>query len=235
METKKISEFKFLATLVFGGVIFGMFLYIILKGDFKNAYLSFSCVGLCFLFSLLFIKLTSKKILITLALATNVVADYFLILTPSEENKLIGLGIFCGVQFFYLVYSLLLNKSIGVRIVNISLRVALCLIAYYVLPKYFSLSVLELVAVMYILNFLVSLLVVLCHIKTEWLLFVGLLLFFACDIFVGLAEGGFALLNLTGNFVDFVLTKNVHFWFYIPGLFLIATSSVWASKKKLNV
>lgn len=234
MEKKKVSGLKIFATLLFAGAIFGIFFYVIFKGDFKPAYLSYSCVGLCFLFSLLFIKLNSKKILITLAFATNVVADYFLILAPSTENKLIGLYVFCGVQLFYLIYSLTLNQSIGAKIINLAFRVALCLLAYLILPKYFVLGTLELVALMYIINFFVSLLVFLIHIKTEWLLLIGYLLFFVCDIFVGLSEGGFAILNLTGPFVDFVLSHNVHMWFYIPGLFLIATSSVWAKKKEIK-
>lgn len=236
MEKNKTSVFKIIATIVFAVLVFASFFYYIFgnfgeESNIKPQYLVYACVGLCFLFSLIFVKLNFKKIVISLALASAVVADYFLVLNPSEENKLIGTCIFCVFQFLLMVYTLRLNGSVGTRIVNLAVRVALCLIAYFVLPSYVELGTLELIAVMYALNFLVSLVVLLFNIKTEWLLFLGCLLVFLCDIVIGLKNGGFVLLNLSGSFVDFLNSRAIEIYLYIPGLFLIATSSVFAKNK----
>ncbi len=228
MEKKNINILKILATILFAVAIFGAYFYVIFKGDFSTPYLSYGCIGACFVFAFLFIGKSLKKCFLCLALATNVVADYFLVLMPSQENKLIGLCVFCGVQFFYFLYTLVLAKGNGTRVINIALRVALCLLAYFLLPKYFVLSTLEMISVMYILNSFVTLLILLIHLKTEWLTFIGFLLFFICDVFVGLTNGGVEVLGITGAFVEFIFKYNIVFYTYIPGIFLIATSSVWS-------
>lgn len=233
MKDKKVSIFKIFATILFAAAIFAGYFYVIF-GKFtpemkiQPEHIRYALVGACFVFSLLFTRLSAKKILITLALAINVAADYFLILMPSEENKLIGTCIFCGVQFVYFLYTLYLNKSIGLKVINMAIRVGLCLIAYFVVPNYFTVGTLEIVAMMYIINFAVSLVIFLFYIKTEWLLFLGFLLFFVCDIFVGLTNGGIDILGITGAAADFLRSYDIAFYTYTPGLFLIASSSVWS-------
>ena len=79
MEKKKISVFKILMTILFAAAIFGSYFYIIF-GEFKpplnSTYFYFGSVALCFVFSLLFMKMQAKKVLVTLALAVTVVADF---------------------------------------------------------------------------------------------------------------------------------------------------------------
>lgn len=240
MKNNKISAFKIIMSIMFAILVFGAYFYFIFgnfplkisKFEVEPQYLSFACICICFLFSLMFIRKSPKKILITLALAANVAADYFLVLFPLPENKLTGVCIFCGVQFFYLIYTLVLNRGRGTRIVNIATRVALCLLIYFILPNYIVLSTLELVSLMYIANFFVSLLVFLLHIKTEKLLFLGFLLFFACDIFVGLTNGGASFIPMNAAFLNFIFSYDIAFYCYIPGVFFVALSSMWAKKKK---
>lgn len=237
MEKKKGLIFKVFMTILFAALVFGAYFLIIfweIPADIglKQSYLYYGIVCACFLFSLLFIRKDAKKILLTLALAVHVAADYFLILMPSEKNTFIGLCVFCGAQFVYFVYTLFVNKSIGMRILNIATRVALCLVAYFVLPLYFTLGTLELIAVMYIINALITLLTFLFYIKSQWLLFIGFLLFFACDIFVGLTSGGAVILGITGKFLEILATYPLAFYCYVPGIFLIASSSVWERKKE---
>jgi len=235
MENKKSIIFKVLMSIIFALGVFGMLAYVvacqILKKSCPSNILIFACIGACFIFSLMFVKIKNKNLLITLALAVNVVADYFLVLMPSEKNKLIGLCVFCGVQFIYLIYSLMLSKGVGLKIFNIALRVTLCLLAYFILPRYITLaSSLEMIAVMYILNSFVTLLVLLCNLKTQWLMFFGFLLFFVCDIFVGFTNGGIEILNITGPFVEFLAKYDMTLYCYVPGIYLIALHSVWAKK-----
>ena len=235
MKEKKVSVFKVILTVLFAAAIFAGYFYVIF-GKFtpemkiQPEHIRYALVGACFVFSLLFTRLSAKKIFITVALAINVAADYFLILAPSDENKLVGLCVFCGVQFMYFLYTLYLNKSIGLKVINMAVRVGLCLLAYFLVPNYFTVGTLEIVAMMYIINFAVSLVFFLFYIKSEWLLFLGFLLFFICDIFVGLTNGGIDILGITGAAADFLRTYDIAFYSYVPGLFFIASSSVWAKE-----
>ncbi|MGN1201021.1 MAG: hypothetical protein ACI4R8_02000 [Candidatus Caccovivens sp.] len=233
MEKRNFLIFKICISIAFAMLIAGAYFYVIFAGDLNPAYLSFGCICACFCFAFIFIGKGFKKFFIILALAVNVASDYFLVFNPSFENaQLIGLCLFCGVQFFYFLYTLTLAKGNGTRVVNLAVRVALCLLAYFILPKYIVLSTLEMIAVMYIINSLVTLLILLLHIKTEWLIFIGFFLFFVCDIFVGLTNGGVELLGITGAFVDFINKFDIAFYTYIPGIFLIALSSVWEKKQQ---
>lgn len=238
-KSRSLKIFKIVMTILFAGVLVGALVWLELKGDFDKPYLTYGAVGASFLFSLIFIRKSASKMLLTLALAIAVAADYFLIfanygildITVYARNQLIGLCIFCGLQFVLLVYTMMLNKGAGVRIVNLASRVALCLIAYFVLPLYFTLGTIETIAVMYIINFAVSLFFVMIHIKTQWLLFLGLFLFFVSDIIVGLVAGG-GLLGVNTNIVDFFVKYNIQYYCYIAGLFLMACQSVWCKKKE---
>lgn len=233
MEKKKVNVFKLLISIIFAVAILGAWGFVIWKGEpFDKKYLSYGAIALCFLFSLLFIRKMSKKVLITFALAANVAADYFLVFsTLTEQYKFLGVCIFCGAQFFYLLYTLSLAKGNGERVINLGTRVALCLIAYFILPRYVTLTLLEMIAVMYAINFVVTILFTLFHIKTEWLTLLGLILFLLCDLHIGLVNGGMELLNITGEFADFLLARDWAYYVYIPGVFLISLSSVVAKKK----
>lgn len=235
MEKRK-DYFKIIMSIVFSIAILGAFVYVIWKGeiDASHPYLYYGTTCASFLLSLIFIRKCSKKILITLALALNVAADYFLVFDTSIANaQIIGMSIFCGVQFVYLVYSLTLSKGNGMRVLNVAVRVALCLGAYLILPMYFTFSWLELIAVFYGINFLISVIIFAIHMKTEWLLFVGYFLFFLCDISIGLVNGGIDMLGLAGTpFAEILMTYNFAFYFYVPGTLLISLSSVFAKKDK---
>lgn len=218
-------------TVVFTLLVGGVMLWVYFKGDFERRYLTFALTGLSFLLSLIFIGKNVKKILITSALACAVAADYFLVFSVlTWKNQLIGLCLFCGAQAILAAYTVVLNKSNGRRVINLASRVVLCLVAYFVLPLYFTLGTLEIIAIMYAINFVVTIFVVLLHIKKEWLLFLGLLLYLLCDLSIGLVSGA-ALIGLSAGFVKALVDANLTFWAYYPGLLLIAISSVFAKKK----
>ena len=208
-----------------------MFLYVCIRGSANDPYnaLSYASIGASFLLSLIFVRKSPKKILITLALGINVVADYFLVLMPSEQNRLIGVCIFLGVQFAYFLYTMFLVKGIGLKIVWIAIRVALCLLAGFLVPLWLKLDTLEMISLIYIVNSFVTLATIAFHLRFEWLTFVGYFLFFACDIFVGLTYGA-GLLGITGTFLNILLNYDIAFFLYVPGIFIIALSSVWEFK-----
>lgn len=237
MEKKSVLIFKIISTIMFAVIVFGLPFILIKYGNLQidSNIIGFGCTTCaCFLFSLIFIRKDSKKLLITLALAINVVADSFLTFMPFEKYELIAICVFCGMQFVYFVYTLFLNKGTGTRIVNIAVRVALCLTAYFVLRIYVPLTTLDIIYIMYILNSFITLLVFLVHLKTDWLTFIGFLFFFIYDVFSWLLTGGIALFGLTGSFVDFL---NQYAWVLVYcnyiGMFIISASSVWAKKKEI--
>ena len=49
----------------------------------------------------------------------------------------------------YFLYTLYLNKSIGLKVFNMAVRVGLCLLAYFLVPNYFTVGTLEIVAMMF--------------------------------------------------------------------------------------
>lgn len=235
MEKQKISKFKIFIMVIFAILVFAAFFFKLFwnfSADFplKENHVYYICVGLCFLLALIFIKFNLKNLLIVFALAGTVVADCFLVLNPVENNMLVGLSILCGVQFLFLIYTLLLNKSIGSKVVNIAVRVALVLCVWFILPTYVELDTYQLMSLIYLSNFLVSLGVFLVHIKTQWLLFLGFLLVFVSALISFFVNGGIALFGLSG--LNFLLDFDYAFLFYIPGLFLIASASAWARESK---
>lgn len=213
-----------------------MFIYVCVKGDIEHNILSFACVGGCFLISLLLVKFKSPKSLITTGLLLNVVADFFLLfrldIGKLEEHRIvIGLSLFCAVQFCFLLYTLVLNRSIATRVINLAIRVGLCLIAYFILPTYYVLGTYEMIAIMYYINMFATALVLLTHIKKEYVLFVGMVVLLISHLVVGFMNGGILILGMTGPFVEFLVKYNLAFYTYIPALLLIALSPVLLKKK----
>lgn len=241
MEKKKVSFLKVFLSMLFAIGVLAMYFYVIFKGDLKYSALSFSCVAACFVLSAIFFRFTSKKFFITLALAINVAADLMFMTSVFGKVHFDKMGqvvlyLFCGVQLMYALYNLSLYKGIGLKIVNVAVRVAVCLLVYYILPKYVAISTVQMICLVYFINGAITILGLLYFIKTQWLLILGLLLSLAGSFFMWLMLGGGLQLlhiSLTTKFVEILFGK-YSLWFicYIPGLLLIALSSVWAKFKK---
>ena len=236
MGRDKTKVFKVVGTIIFSVLILGGFGYLLWKGEpLEKRYLAFATVALPFLFALLYIGKNLKKLFITLALACHVAAYYFMAIDDNcgtPRYKWIGLFILCGAQLFFMLYTFTLAKGNGARVINLAFRAALCLVAWLILPKYLTLTKMQLVAVIYAINLLTTTLVALLHIKTEWLTFIGVLVLLVCHLHVGFVNGGIEVLNLTGKFADFLTKRDWASYIYVPSLYLIALSSVWAKKKK---
>lgn len=239
MEKKNVSVFKILMTILFTVIVFGSFFMCIFfdklpaEWNLKPNYFSYGCICASALFALIFIEACPRKILVPLALAVNVASDYFLVFSDynAGNNKIIGLSLFLMVQFIYMIYTFFVSGSKVGIIINVALRVAAILTICLIVPKYVALDTVEIMALVYIANSAVTLLSLLIHIKSQWLMFIGFLLFILCDIVVGLKEGGFEVLNITGKFVEFLNAHDYAFYLYVPGIFLISASSVWGKRE----
>ncbi len=239
MKVKGWDLVKYIVSGLLACGILGTFIYVCLKGDLEHNILSWSCVIACFVLSLLFVKFKSPSVCITLGLAASAAADYFLmynIQKTSEKEIMIALYILCGVQFFYFLYTMLQNKSIAGKVVNIALRVAACLCLYFILPKSYTLGTREIVALMYYANLFVTFLELIFHLKSNLILAFGMLLLLVSNFWLGMAFEGALLFKLPLEFVEIFLKYDVHLWLYIPALLVIALGSIYnlTFKKKEN-
>lgn len=244
MEKTKKPILKIILTMVFTAAILAAAIYVNIKGEVaikvqnrSLPILSFACVAVCFLMSLLFIRKTNKKVYLTLALAVMVAAHYFWFVDPlgGKDYQLIGVCLFLGAQFFFMLYSLTLTRAIFLKVIDIALRVALCLLIAFVVKKYVALTTVQMLGLMYIANAVVTLLSMLIHIKTEWATFIGFALLLVSGIFTCFMMDTAGALHLTSAFYEFLLKNYTYVVLdtYLAGLLIISLSSAWAKRKTL--
>ena len=237
MKTKTISILKIIFTALFGAVVTGAFVWVNVKGELdpNHPWLTYGCIALCFLLALIFVGRSLKRMFLVLGLACHVAAAYFLIFDPLMANsQLIGVCILCGAQLCFLLYTLYLSEGIGARVVNLATRVALCLVACLILPKYIvGLTTVDIIFLAYLINAVVTLIWVGIHIKTEWLTFVAMLILVFALVWggLGLYGGWFVHLGIK-NYMVLLEYYQISFYLYIPALLILAISSVWAKPTK---
>lgn len=243
MEKKKTPILKIVFTMLFTAAVLAAAIYVNIKGEVvvkmggkSLPILVFAGVAVCFLMSLLFIRKTNKKVYLTLALAVTVAAHYFWFVDPlgGKDYQLIGVCLFLGAQFFFLLYSLTLTRAIFLKVIDLALRVGLCLIIAFVVKKYVALTTIQMLGLMYIANMVVTLLSMLIHIKTEWFTLIGFILLLASGVFTCLMMDG-GVLKLTSAFYEFILKNYTYVVVdtYLAGLLIISLSSAWAKNKTL--
>lgn len=231
MENKKINILKIFATVIFAALAFGGLAFVLLKGDIQNHIISIAAVAVSFVFSLLFLRISAKKILLTLALAANAVAMALAIFVPTTFNGLLEVCLLLGGELCFVVYTLCITKGAGLRIISLALRVGLCMLAYFVLPNYIAITTKEMLMIMLMLNQLTTIAILAFNFKKEWLTLLGMLLLLCSTAFAWLTSGGVDLFGIT-NFIEFLYSQDWAFIFKVPALFAIALSSVWEKKKQ---
>ena len=235
MKTKTVSILKIIFTALFGAAVTGAFVWVNIKGEIADKpWLTYGCIALSFLLAIIFVGRSLKRLFLVLGLACHVAAAYFLIFDPFMANsQLIGICILCGAQLCFLLYTLLLSEGIGARVVNIAVRVALCLVACLILPKYIvGLTTIDIIFLAYLINAVVSLIWIGIHIVTEWLTFIAMVILVFALVWGGLGLYGGWFVHLGINNFMVLLNYNIAFYLYIPALLILAISSVWAKPKK---
>lgn len=235
MKTKTISIIKIILTCLLGAAVVGAFVWVNVKGEIANKpWLTYGCVAVCFLLALIFVGRSLKKLFLTLGLACHVAAAYFLIFDPLMANsRLIGICILCGAQLCFLLYTWFLSEGIGARVVNLAVRVALCLVACLILPKYIvGLGTVDIIFLAYLINALVTLVWVGIHIVTEWMTFIAMVILVFALIWGGLGLYGAWFVHLGIKNFAMLINYNIAFYLYIPALLILSISSVWAKPIK---
>ena len=186
-----------------------------------------------FLTSLVFLKKDARALLQLGALLFTCLADYCLIM--EYGTKLGGMWFFFIVQLFYAARTLLLAKGKKERILNLSIRVIfsalIVFIAYMVLGE--RLETLFVLAVVYYVNLLISIVFSFLHFKGNELLAIGLLLFACCDIFVGFQEliDVFSIPSDTFFYKLVFPSFKIEAIFYCPSQALLSFSALKRTKK----
>ena len=208
--------FKLDMTVVIASAVASLYYTLLTRGTAGYAPLYYLCVLLSFMLSLVFVHSQKKEL--TIALFCACVADYFLILHDNAHHnpsdQMCGMVAFCILQVFFAIYANKLVKRQCWKTTILNMRLTTSLLITTTLPI-FHFGLLEILALVYIVNFFITIIILSFHAKTQWLTLIGMILFFICDVFVGLSNFG----TLTAYDLSFV--------FYVPGIFIIAISTVW--------
>lgn len=236
MDFRKKNNFRVPVITLMAVLVIELFVYSIFGGVSSDTYtfISYLCIILCAGLATLFIDFKKKEQFICYALLLNIASDYFLVLNYSSENFVVGLSIFIAVQFMYAVYTVLLNKTLVTKIVNIITRCVITVVVVQVLILFFALEIHEILAVIYITNFVITLFWSLIYIKQNWVFALGTFFYIICDVIVGITNGAADIFGFSGSFIDFLYSYDVAYWFYIPAALLIAIHSALKSSKKIQ-
>ena len=203
------------------GVLYAVYLWRDLAawGDGSSVPLKYAAIFLCAVFTLLWASLGGGDRLTALALALTAGADVFLLVL--DAHYAVGLLLFCGVQLCYLARLLpVCGQSLW------GVRLGLFLLSLPVLYALGFWNVQSILAFFYGANFICNLWLSRPHSDPRLrLFFVGLCLFFCCDLCVAAYQVGTTLPTAVYAAV------RVGMWlFYLPGQVLIALSALPARK-----
>jgi len=225
---------KIVLSVLFSGIIFCFYIFLATSSTYTYRGLYYACIVLSFIFAFIFMRRNPKQMTLTAALLFACCADYFLILnfvvSHSPTDQIFGMLAFCGLQICLAIYTWFLVQQFNWRLTILIIRVVITTLVAIVFPC-LQLGLLEILSVVYIANFLITVIVTACHAKTQWLTLSGMISFFICDIIIGLTNGGGAILGIN---TTWLASGDYAFFFYVPGIFLIALSSVWANKSGLT-
>lgn len=209
------SRRVFVAFLALEAILYAAFLcWDLTVGGRGSNPIKFAGILLCLIYSLYLSYLGGSR-LVSAALALTVLADVFLLLL--DTHYALGVVLFCLVQGLYLVRIFRCNGGRSLW----GLRIALFILALFVLKGLGLLIPLNILALFYFSNFLCNALASLgCPGRNMRLFSVGLWLFLCCDLCVGLFQTPELVSPAVGEFVQ------VGMWlFYLPAQVLIALSA----------
>lgn len=223
-----------------------------IKKSFLSNSLKFAGIVVCFLISCFIYKnfaisqkeKDTKKIYIdyqkdsllqVVALGCTILADICLLLT---EQYTLGIGIFLIIQTIYLYRiqksrGLFLNKKVGKACIKrILLRFLIGIGVLLVLNKYLLIDFQICLAVIYFINFTDNLFLLIRFKNSlknglfHYSFFLwGMLLFYLCDIHVGIFNLSSVLQTIPKTFSKFVSFASVAMWlFYLPAQVLLSMS-----------
>lgn len=242
-DFRDISLFKKIMFIIFSVLILAGIAIVLADINFdvseevgkwlNNDMISYVVFCLALLMSLIFFRFNKKSILLTLALIAFFVGASFNTFEPFDGNKNNEAILYClcAFQAIILIYTVWLNRGTGLKILDLAIRVALSLLAYFLLPEYLPeyFDITNTIFVIYLINGLISLFTLAFRFKTNYFLWCGLFLVLAGSIFYMFMFGGLGLFGINGGFADFLNSFDIAFLCTALGIYLISTSATFAS------
>ena len=140
---------------------------------------------------------------------------------------------FLAAQIVYCGYLMLKNKNKKVNIINLSIRIVgsilIGIIAYLVLKD--ASDALSLVSSVYIFNELMNIVFSFFTFDENKLFSIGFVLFFVCDIFIGLSVANDVYLQISNSLASAISNGLLSWAFYVPSQTLIALNTSLNLKK----
>lgn len=193
-------------------IIYILFIYADFNG-INSSLIKYSGIIINFIFSFyLYIKKDLDDILLPLALILTAIADYFLLI--KDNNYQWGILCFCLVQTIY-AYKIDKLKSIPIRI----LFLIICILILKISNQSFNLT--NILAIYSITNLTLN--VIISFIKNKNMFSIALLLFWLCDINVG-------IYNLQIKYI-YPIAGMLMWIFYFPSQILLTISGGDHEKK----
>ncbi len=229
MKSLKISFFVLFAIIE---IVF-LVLVQVLRGEIIPI-IEYISIALCFAYSLIFIKSKKLNFIISIALAFSLCADACLVLA-NPIKQLLGTSFFLVAQIVYCVYIILKTQNKKINVANIIARVCgsglIILITYLVLKQNFD--ALSAVSIIYIFNLLLNIIFSFFTFGQNKCFSIGLILFFVCDIFIGLSAANGAYFTISNQAISSFINGPIAWLFYIPSQTLLAFETSCDYSKKL--
>ncbi|MDE6583030.1 MAG: hypothetical protein K2K31_00045 [Clostridia bacterium] len=252
MKTAIKNQMKLIVTIIFGLLTAGLVVFRVLADKIENIEVIYNniipiCIALGFVLSMIFFKFTKKKFLLTIFLLFLVALAFSLtLLKPEnleytinykvgEEEKSVVLALadvlFLIAQLCLVIYTLFIFKGVGLKIVSLGARVAVSVIACFVMKNYFDISLSQILYLVSIANLFCTILFLLFSFKHNWLLFIGVLLLTVAVCLMAFKTGQLEVFaGWENEIVEFLKTNALEEWVFVAGTFMIAVSSAWDKK-----
>lgn len=250
-----MSKMKLILTIIFGLLVAGLVVFRVFGDRIENIEnidwlydnILPIAIALCFVFAVIFFKFTKKNVFLTiflfvlLALAITLYflkpehLEYTINYKIGEEQKSVVLALadilFLAAQLALVVYTVLIFKGVGLKIISVGVRIAISVVACVVMKNYFEIELAQMLYIVSLANLLCTMVYLAFDYKNNWLTFVGVLLLTLAVCLMAFKTGQLAdFASWENAFVDFLRTKEVEAWCFVAGTYVVALSSVWEKK-----
>jgi hypothetical protein len=234
----KPFKFSFISTFL----ILELVLYILIvfvKTSLPINIISYMSILLCVIFMFVTFMFNKNKYTFTMLLAIvfTAIADFFLVLLFAS-NKPLAMISFSLAQISYMFVLLYFANNKTEKLWNLLVRailfVILNVLAIIILKQNYSFLVF--ISLFYFSNLCINIVFAFFHCNKNLLFTIGLLLFFGCDIIIGLQFLS-EMLSLDSSNIIFQIAHtsfNLAWFFYLPSQVLIVLSSVFNKKNNFN-
>ena len=196
-------------------------------------YLEFSSIALAGLFPIIFINPNKNAFSINIGLFLTIFADIFLVLiNPTNQN--IGMIFFVIAQLCYFLFLYANTESKAQRISNVVTRLVLtaAIIVAAVLILKNKTDFLSIISVIYFANLFVNILFAYIGGKKSIAFGIGLTLFIACDIVIGLGQaiGTYITVETSSILYKIAFSDfNIAWACYLPSQVIISLFSIYSN------